>query len=231
MLTKLSRQLYPSGRAWKMPYQGIFEGVHTALAVSEDRAWRDALATLDSALPDNTNFTAEDAADWERRLGLITNTDGALENRIAAIRRKINHPGTMPARQNYRYLEDQLRVAGFAGIRVYENRFPDGSGGYTTRSPAELSPGSATVFPQHGQIVHGPNNHGPVFANIVANHIDEEQDRLYGLGPDLKNTFFVGGNPIGSLSNILMDRKAEFREMILKIKPVQTVAFLFVRYL
>jgi len=231
MLTKLSRQLYPSGRAWKMPYQGILEGVHTALAVSEEKAWRDALGTLDSALPDNANFTAEDATDWERRLGLITSTGGNLEDRKAAIRRKINHPGTIPARQNYRYLEEQLRAAGFAGIRVYENRFPDGSGGYTTRNPAELAPGSAIVSPRHGQIVHGPNSHGPVFANIVANHIDEEQDRLYGLGPDLKNTFFVGGNPVGSTYFMFRRRKEELRQLILKNKPVQTVAFLFVQYL
>ncbi len=229
-IVSLTRQLYPTGRAFKMPKNGYLEKLHNALAESEAQAYADAVSILSSMLPDNDGFTADDATDWERRLGLITNESVSLANRKLAIIRKINHPGTIPARQNYLYLQGQLRAAGF-DVYVYENRFPDGGGGYETHNPLTVSGGMGSVAFQHGDWQHGDIQHGAGFGNIVANYIEEDRDFIFNIGDNLKSTFFIGGTPIGTFANVEAIRKDEFRQLILKIKPVQTVAFLLINYI
>lgn len=229
-LISLTRQLYPTGRAFKMPKFGYLEKLHSALAESESQAYSDAVSILSSILPDNDNFTADDATDWERRLGLITNTSVSLADRKLAIIRKINHPGTIPARQNYLYLQGQLQLAGF-DLYVYENRFPDGFGGYETENPLTVTGGVGGLAYQHGDFQHGDFQHGSGFGNVVANSIDEEEDLKFNVGDNLKSTFFIGGGPIGTFANVDVNRKKELRQLILKIKPVQTVAYLFVNYI
>jgi uncharacterized protein YmfQ (DUF2313 family) len=94
----LTKQLYPTGRAFKMPVNGYFEKLHKALAVSEAQAYEDAISIKYSLLPDNNNFTADDATDWERRLGLPYSPSSTLSDRKAAILRKLQQPGTNPAK-------------------------------------------------------------------------------------------------------------------------------------
>lgn len=197
------------------------------LNASEVRAYNDANSILDSALPDNDNFTADDATAWERRLGLITNTSVSLDNRKLAIIQKMNHPGNIPARQNFRYLERQLRAVGF-DVYVYENRFPSGYT-YVTQDPITLSGGSSNNN-QHNDFQHGDSQHGSGYTNIVVNYIDEDMDASFNIGDNLRSTFFIGGSPIGSFANVDASRKEEFRQLILKTKPVQTVAYLFINY-
>lgn len=121
-IEKLTKQLYPSGRAFKMPKDGFFQKLHDSLNLSEARAYTDAKAILGSILPDTDNFTEEDAAMWEQKLGMITNESVSLADRKAAIFRKMNHPGTIKARQSTLYIEGQLQEAGF-NVQVHENRF------------------------------------------------------------------------------------------------------------
>ncbi|MBC7486088.1 MAG: hypothetical protein H7282_05000 [Cytophagaceae bacterium] len=120
-LVTLSRQLYPTGRAFKMPRLGFLETLHKALGESESRAYTDALSILYNILPDSTNFTIDDIRAWEKRLGMITNESVSIGDRRLAIRRKMNFPD-QKARQNWRFLQGQLRAAGF-DVYVYENRF------------------------------------------------------------------------------------------------------------
>lgn len=229
-IIRLTKQVYPTGRAFKMPFNGYLEGLHRALAISENQAYLDARAILNSILPDNDQFTENDASDWERRLGLITNSAVPLADRKLAILRKMNHPGSIAARQNYRYLQGQLQAAGF-DVYVYENRFPDGGGGYVTHNPADLTYGAGLVQVQHGDVQHGvPIQHGGLFQNIIANHIDEASDWLFNIGDNLRSTFFIGGPSLGAFASVNEDRKNEFRQLILKIKPVQTVGYLFINY-
>lgn len=262
----LTKRLFPTGRAFRIPHSSWSEKMHKGLIESEARAYNDAISTLDSAIPDNGNFTEEDATDWERRLGLITNTMVPLEDRKLAILRKINHPGTIKARQHYLYLQGQLRAAGF-DVYVYENRFPDGSGGYITKTPIQVY---VDLAGEHGQL--GANQLGDfqlgTSADVaedvllelitdpntqlnrfqlgdqqlssgvtleykfkVANHIDEAQDLLFKTyGTHLKHTFFISGNPLGSFANVDINRKNEFRQLILKTKPTHSVAFLFINF-
>jgi hypothetical protein len=227
-IVKLVNQLYPRGRAFKLAEDSDLRKLHNALSISKAQAFSDAISTLDSALPDNENFSVEDAAAWENRLGLITNDAVSLANRKAAIIRKMNHPGTVPARENYRFLEGQLRLAGF-DVYVYENRFDDGMGGYITKSPEELT-GNTFTDVQHGDIQHGDAQHGSGSYPLVVNNIDEDIDRVFNIGDNLRSTFYIGGPYEGDYADVDVERKLEFRQIILKIKPVQTVGILLINY-
>jgi hypothetical protein len=224
----LARILYPKGRAFKMPSGGYLESLHIALSLSEERLYNDSLSTFNSLLPDNNNFTADDAADWERRLGIISNSSVPLSERKLAISQKMSEPTSDP-RQSYLYLESQLQAAGF-NVYVFENRFPDGSGGYVTKTPEELSGVSDNPI-EHGDFQHGTNEHGGVWPDILANSIYSKDDADFGVGSDLRSTFFIGGNPVGTFADVDINRREEFRQLILRIKPVQTVGFLFINYI
>lgn len=228
-LLKLTKQLYPTGRAFRVNEGSYKERLHKALIQSEARAYNDAVSIQDSSLPDNENFTEQDASQWEHRLGLITNDAVSLEDRMAAIRRKMNHPGTIPARQHYLYLEGQLQAAGF-DVYVYENRFPDGLGGYTTKTPGEFTGGSGNVV-QYNDIQYGDAQYGTSTWNLIVNNLDETLDQSFNIGSNLRSTFFIGGPYEGEFADVDENRKLEFRQLILKIKPVQTVGYLLVNYI
>lgn len=230
-ILSLTRQLYPTGRAWKMPFDGVLEGLHKALSISEENAYNDAVSILYSILPDNDNFTIYDATDWEKRLGLITNPLTSLADRKLAIIRKLNQPGAAKAKSNWRYLQEQLQAAGF-DVYVYENRFNDYPDGYITKTPFQFS-GSSGFFTgnQHGDYQHGDIQHGGRFKGFVANDIDETIDLKFIINPNLRSTFFIGGSTAGSFASVDVNRKNEFRQLILKLKPTQTVGFLLINYI
>lgn len=225
----LTRKLYPTGRAFKMSEDGYLHKLHRALLVSEAQAYEDAISTLNSILPDNDNFTEGDATDWERRLGLITNLALSLADRKLAIKRKMNHPGDVLYQSNSKYMEGQLQAAGF-DVYVYDNRFLFYPGDYEPLNPLTLTGGTGAYTYQHGDFQHGDLQHGITFDNIVANRIDEDEDFKFNAQGNLNSTFFVGGSPVGTYANVDINRKDEFRQMILKIKPLQTVGFLFINY-
>ena len=123
-LIDLTKQLYPTGRAFRM-----FEGsnllkLHKGLAESEGKLFDSALGLLDQVYPDNDNFTAEDALAWEGKLGLPLSPNTELQDRKDNIIRKIRHPGSILPRQHHLYLQKQLVDAGFpVSIHVQENLF------------------------------------------------------------------------------------------------------------
>lgn len=227
-ILKLSRQLLPTGRAFRMPFGGEFEKLMKGLARSEARAHDDALSILDSALPDNNNFSTADAAQWERRLGLITNSSVSLSDRKMAIKRKMAHPGSIRARQNYLYIEDQLQAAGF-DVYVYENRFPYGDGSYYTLTPEQVL-GTGGLDVQLGDSQLGDSQLGGNIENKIINYIDEDTDSSFSVGSNLRFTFFIGGPYLGDYASVPEIRKDEFRQLILRLKPVQCVGYLFINY-
>lgn len=229
-IKQLTKQLYPTGRAFKMPFGGFFQKLHDGLSVSEAKAWDDAHTINDSTLPDNPNFTADDASIWERRLGLITNSAVPLADREAAILRKYNHPGEIPARQADVYMEGQLRAAGF-NVYVFKNKFPDGMGGYIAKSPIEIDPAFPVVYYEFSDDSEfGDIEMGTTESNKVANSITESEDDAFLVAGKYVFTFFIGGTPLGTYANVPASREREFRQLVLKLKPEQTVAFLFVNF-
>ena len=142
----------------------------------------------------------------------------------------MNHPGTIKPRQHYLYLQEQLQAAGF-DVYVHENRFPIGGGAYETKTPEEVTGSGPTTQLQHGNPPqHGDGQHGSGTWNLIANNLDEELDRNFNIGSNLKSTFFIGGPYLGEYADIDETRKLEFRQLILRVKPVQTIGYLFINY-
>lgn len=231
-ILKLAESLFPTGRAFR--FKGILKRLFQAMGISLTQAHEDSVSILDSILPDNDNFSTDDATEWETRLGLITNTSVSLADRKAAILRKMNYPGDIPARQGMEYLQGELQKAGF-DVYVYENAWYEG-GQWVTQDPGDVSGGVGYGEFQHGDFQHGESQHGGFFNNIVANSIYAEDDENFDIGGSLRATFFIGGNRpdygnVGLFANVDADRELEFRQLILKIKPTQTVAYLLVNYI
>lgn len=253
-ILKLTKQLYPKGRAFKIPENGWYYRLHKGLAQSEARVYNEALGVLDSILPDNDNFTAQDATDWERRLGLIDGTGVPLADRKAAIRRKMNHPGNVKPRENWMFIQSQLQLAGF-NVWIHENKFDIGGGVFEALSPPAVLPAvdygehgeyelgefehgdvfsyyeNLFTFAQHGEFEHGEMEHGGwIYNQQVANYIPESLDAMFNVGPSYRATFFICGEIFGTFAEVDLNRKNEFRQLILKLKEVNTVAFLLINY-
>lgn len=232
-ILKLTNQLFPTGLAFRSPVGGDSDKLRKALARSEARLFDDGRSILSSLLPDNDNFTEQDATDWERRLGLVSNPNVSLADRKLAIQRKINHPGDIPARQHYLYLQRELRAAGF-DVYVYENRFDYGDGTWYTKTPDQFSlEAYPRVDSQHSPLIqHGQGfqHGGQFYGNKIVNHIDSNRDSLFHIGNNFRSTFFIGYTPAGTWATLDDEREKEFRQLVLKIKPVQTVGFLLIHF-
>ena len=206
-------------------------------------------------MPDNSEFDEMDALNWEKALGLYTEESLDLEERKIIITRKMQHPGQVKARQHYLYLEGELQKVGF-NVFVHENRFDDGSGGYETFDPGEFQAGAEQLgISELGIAELGGALEGSDYT-IVANHIIEDKDSNFFLSilggeelgiselgiaelgggslsrqDQLKATFFIGSESFPNKADVPLLRKNEFRELILKIKPAQTVGFLYINYI
>ena len=223
-LINLTRRLYPRGRAFRLGAGTDWRKLHEGLAVSEDEALSFTKSILNQILPDNAAFSDEDAAAWEQRLQL---TDGAglpLEDRKAALTRKLRHPGGTLGRQAAVYLEGELIAAGFnAGLRVYENKF----GGVIDRINYDSG---GTVH--GGNTVHGnAAGSGTSATGVVISQLRQDDER-----PDAqtdlayRSTFIIAADPYPSAIDIDAAREREFRNLILKLKPAHTHCFLIVNY-
>lgn len=224
-IKNLTKQLFPTGRAFKMPLNGESQKLADGLAVSEEQAYQDAVSLYNSMFPDNDAFTTSDAAEWERRFGMITNTSVPLVDRKLAIARRMSISKILP-RQSYLYLQNQLRAAGF-DVYVHENKVP------TPKLPIDVVRAALGTI-EHGEKQHGEFEHGDYGESnigLIANHIDESRDAYFVVGPSLRSTFFIGGSPIGTFADIDEERKNEFRQLVLRIKPAQAIAYLFINYI
>lgn len=225
-IKNLGKKLFPNGRAFWMPGNGVFDKLNAALAESEKRFYNDALSLFDSIIADNPNFNESDAEIWERTLGIITSPGVPLASRIMAINQKINFPGTDAPRQHHTFIQSQLQAAGF-NVFIYKNNF-----GGVTKTPEQIvgvTPGAAIHSPltPHGSMTR----HGGVFNHKIVNYIEELKDAAFVVGPHLRNTFFIAGPTVDTFATVPENRRREFRQLILQLKPAHMVGYLFVNYI
>lgn len=223
-IVKLGKQLVTTGRASNITEKDTpKKRLNNALSQSETRAFDDSLSVLDSILPDNTNFTTDDATRWEERLGLIVNPSATLDDRKAAILRKMNHPSDVPARSSAEFLEIQLQLAGF-NVFVFEN-IPNSIPAIILSSPLIFN------IIQEGDAQLGNNQMGTQeFKNKIVNHIFEADETDFSIVANYKDVFFLSGSVFGTVATVPLERKDEFRQLVLKLKRVKTVAFLYIDY-
>lgn len=229
ILSGLVRQLYPTGRAFLMKKGGYFDKFHQALDLSFVRLIQDGQYTLDGTIPDNPNFDEQDAALWEYRMGMVTNTSLTLEVRKEALYRRMGRSGWQAAKQNPLSIEYQLQLAGF-DVFVHENRFYEG-GEWVYKTPEEVGGFTSTVSQHGGTSQHGDGfEHGGTSAEIVANSVYPGEAYSVGGYENLYATFFIGGAVLGEPATVDGRREREFRELILKLKPASTAAYIFINY-
>lgn len=242
-IKKTVRLLLPTGRAFSMNNDG--GKLIDATAEVQSDYCDDVTSTLDSVLPDNDNFTASDATDWEIRLGMIVSPDLDLELRKLAIIRKMNHPGQIPARQSADYLENQLHAAGFDGVFVHEN-VNDWSIEQILSITANNQMGNnqmgvhqmGNVYTFHtgfnkfqmGNAQMGTHQMGGFYwEDTIMNYINPEKDKYLQITDDFR-TFVICGEVFGEFGEVDALRLSEFRQLVLKIKPVKSVAYVLVNY-
>lgn len=221
-ILNLTKRLYPTGRAFRLAIGSQWEQVHLALRETELDAYNNAIGILNKILADNPNFTADDASDWERRLGIAADINTSLDDRKAAILRKYSHPGNILGRQSASYVEGQLQEAGF-NVFVHEN--PTGI------DPSDFITGVALNFAGENAFFGSDAVFGAGTSDfLVVNSLDPSIDQNFNLGSDFRNAFFIGGATLGDFSNVPTNRETEFRQLILTLKPVHLAAVLLINY-
>lgn len=231
-LLTLSKQLTPQGRAFLMSPGSTYERFVNARNLRKGQAYDDAVAILNSIIPDNDFFTEADATAWERRLGIIGSNAITLTDRKAAIFQKMNYPGDRRPRCSAQYLEHCLQLAGY-DVHVYENRFYEGSpAAWITKTPAEVLGfpiGTATLDGFNLGDLDLDSSYALYGASVIANYIEEIKDSTFPV-TNYRSTFFIAGETITTFANVDLARKDNFRQLILQLKPLQTVGFLFLNY-
>lgn len=223
-----------------------------------DDAYAETLGIQDSILPDNDNFDSQDADNWERVLLLPKNiTD--LELRKQRIARQLFYPNNIVERSTAEFMQDQLQQAGF-NVNVIENRFWNGSE-FEVQDPDVIgTQDMESGLPESGIYESAGEIPGTDYTSIIANSIDETLDNEFFNAPvltpiesgtiesgtsesggsgiisldreiQLQGTFFVGGASFPSIVDLPLERKEEFRQLVLKFKPVQTLAFEYINYI
>lgn len=221
IMANLAIDLYPTGRAFTMQKGGVADNMHVALNRSFIRLINSGFSVLDSNLPDNDNFDADDCLLWEYRLGLRTNEALPIQDRRDAILRKMSRGRNVPARQGKEYIEYQLRIAGF-DVYVHENTIP-------YRTPNDIIAGAANVSQHSDNYQHGlGSEHGDVSFSLIAN--SSEPNESFSVGSNLWASFFISSVVLGESAIIPANRELEFRELVLKLKPAHLICFTFVNY-
>lgn len=222
------KRLFPKGRAFRISKDSFNERIEQTQILTKKEALDDMKGILSQAVPDSIT-TSDEATLWENRLGLPVNTSLALADRIAAIQRKYKHPGTILARQSVDYIEDQLALANFSQVKVFENiprQDPQGFAPVEENFIFETS----TDW-QHGtETQHGYPYKGSIFKDVIANSLQADRDEFFNVGDELGAIFYLGGTPLGTYVNVDASRELEFRQLILKLKPASHTAILFINF-
>lgn len=238
ILMYVTRIFQPRGRMFKMPYGGQLEKLYQAINSDNiggvGRAYSDMKQIMSDILPDNPDFTMDDAIAWYRRLGLYYNPGATLDELKAGIRQKMSWTVTPLRRQNYLYIQEQLQAAGF-DVYVYPNRFPDGLGGYETKTPAAVL-GAPVMGSYLGSFYLGEAYLAEKLStsgiSLIVNYLEEEKDALFDITAEgYKSTFYIAGAVITDFADVPAARKIEFRQLILKLKAAQMCGILFTNYI
>lgn len=230
-ILRLSKQLLPTGRAFRVKENSNQERLLRALSISEARLFEDLTSILHSLIPDNNDFTTDDATDWERRLGISSSALVPLADRKLAILRKMASPGRNPARGHYLRIQQELQDAGF-NVYVYENNFPTYPTGYTHYNPYILNGNIRSQY-QLGDAQLGDFELGYYLNNIVARYILNADDIHFDFGDSMASVFYIGAGPgtLGTYATVSAARETEFRQLVLALKQPQNIAVLFINYI
>lgn len=249
LINDITEKLFPTGRAHKVGKVG--EDMRLALSDGVERV-NDSIDNLThGVLPDNPNFTIDWVVRHEKMYGLSVYPGDTLQIRVTRILSHIT-----PINQEYGSLsldsiQNEINNNGWSGILfVHEN--PNGF--YPQQVLPQLSYppqlgdnqlGDSQIgtfdyisdYPQffvRSQL--GDNQLGgvqlgtpPQFNNKIANSLKRYDDLFVNLSP-IENTFYVCGQNLGDIVTLPQSDEIPLRQLLLNIKPLNSVGFLLIEY-
>lgn len=218
-LKQVFRSFLPTGLAFRYAEGSNVDKLVTATCTDALQTFNDIKTIEGKIIPDDYDdlFDTHDAQRWEKVLGLYGNSEDTLENRKAAILRKMRNPSNVLGRQHISYIQQSLRDAGFA-VTLYEY---DDFKNYVN-----------TIIQHKSNIYHGYDvAHGqldtPAYTSVIANFLDPALETTVPSSLDnLRNAFFIAGDTFDTYIDIPRQRIEEFRNAVIALKPAQSVAFL-----
>jgi len=223
-------------RGWFERFLQCFTGYGNGNKGTSEQFILDCKRILTSRLPNNSDFTDgtanpvdNDCNDWELALGLTAwgVTSSLTPTRLARmqiIATKMRYPGGVACRQTAEYLQAQLRSYGF-DVYVYEN--------LSNLTPSEVL-GIPAGRAYYGSVDYGQADYGETYGttgiSIIANHINEIDDADFSPGPVNYGTFFISGATITTFATIPTIQKAQFRQIVLELKPGHMAAVCFINF-
>lgn len=207
----MNRELYPTGRAWWKPKGSVFEKLHEALVIQESKVASEIIDIQYNFFADSTLISDSAISQWMSIFGIVSN--GTRDDKIALIKQAQCYPNGVFARQSSSFIENQLQIAGFD---VYLHYNP-------THNPNAAVYGLQT----YGSSVYAEE--GDTFT-VVANNVDEALDSSFQIANGTTNLFYIGGAVFGDYVDMPIERKNEFRELVLRLKPAHSVAVLYINY-
>ena len=218
MWNKLTQLLYPKGYAYRLFEWSNKLKFEKALTKQTEQTYNSIIHVQNSFMPDNTFFITEDAVKWESVLGVFPPNGATLNERKSAIFQKLASPNNTESRNTLVYMQFAIQLAGF-------NLYLHKSNG---QSPDFVA--NTITQAQHGDFQHGQITHGAGFTNIVANSVEASTDATFDIGTNYNQVFYIGASVRGDFANVSMARQEELRRLILNLKPVESIAFLFINY-
>lgn len=216
--------LYPTGRAFYAPIGGNFDLFKNAIINVFSSFLLDVDLFFDSVFPDNENFDSRDADLWEYQLGMTQITGLTIEERRVNILLKLGYPNNVDSRTNSSFIESQLQAAGF-DLYIHENVYP-----YI--DPSDVANLSLDQNKHSDNLLHGQSSlHGGGNFQVIANKIDSNEQFSIGSSENLYSTFFIGGPNLGDFATVDSNRESELREIVIKLKPLHTTAFIFINFI
>lgn len=210
---------------------GFLYRLHRALSVQLAILYTGIRGVQNAQLPDNPFFTIQDAHDWYRRLGIYDSGTIPFSSMIAAIKQRMSFPVTPLNKMNYLFIQAQLQAAGF-NVNVYENRFASG-GTFITKTPFQVL-GTGYTLAQYGSFQYNDTQYGTGAGDggvtICANYLEVPSDAGVVV-TNLRSTFFIA-DPAGitTYATIPSARLVEFRQLLIKLKSIHTIAYLIINF-
>lgn len=249
IINDITEKLFPTGRAHKVGKVG--DDMKLALSDSVDRLNYSIDNLLNGVLPDNSQFNIDWVLRHEKMYALSAYDSDTLQDRIDRI---IYHLTPFPRDYGILSLEsiqNEIDNSGWGGILyVHENlgglyphdvlpplSFPpqlgDGQlGDYqlgTFKYDVDY-PQFYDFFQLGGfQLGDSQLNNFPQFNNKIGNSLNKVDDLFVNLSP-IENTFYMCGLNLGDIVVLPKSDEIPLRQLLLDIKPLNSVGFLLIEY-
>lgn len=232
---------------------------NTQILLAETQALSDFNDKMDQLLaqkyPDNPVFDQEDTENWERVFGISPADSMTLEERRQVVVAKQQYPNGVIDRGHWKFIQDQLQANGF-DVYLHENRTEATE--FTTQCGiSQCSDETQCGGFNYPTEVFEAVEPDPSYTEYCANYLEPELDATVfdpgggtycgsaQCGDDtqcsdpvfedrnqqLSYTCFVSAATYPNKADVPLDRKNEFRELLLKLKPAHVVMILYINYI